>query len=146
MFRLVWIPVIVIFAGLVQVVVWSIDRRPPFAIVAVQPAGGKPGSSIVIDASVRRDRSRQCSARFTRQIYDSAGVRYDMEGDQLATAAMVDRAEKMAPGRLLLSIDIPPSVRPGSAVMLTSLAYVCNPVQVLWPIEVTSAIPFEVLP
>lgn len=146
MMRFLWLPAIVLLVGLAQCTFWALDRKAPFSIVAVSPASGRPGSTILLDVAVKRDISRPCSARFTRQIYDSRGVRYDMEGDQLATSAAVSRSEKMSPGRLLLAIDVPPSAQPGGAVMLTSLAYTCNPVQVLWPIEVTTAIPFEVLP
>lgn len=123
---------------------WAFDRTPPFEILSHQPASGKPGGQLVVVADVRRDLSRGCSAYFTRHLYSPAGYRYDLEGLQFASAEQVRDIEARQPGRLALAIELPMSLSAGTAHLVTNLQYRCNPLHAVWPINVTTDIPFTV--
>lgn len=136
---------IIIFLAIALVVYYAMDRDPPFAVVSVLPAQARPGEYVTLQATVRRDVDRRCSADFSRYLYDSAGSRFDL-GRSSASAEMIDSLERTSPGFLKVSIKLPEVMEPGQADMQTVLAYRCNKVHTIWPIEVTTDIPFLVLP
>lgn len=132
-------------AGVAQIVVWALDRRPPFEVVSYEPAIAVPGQSVALTLVVRRDARRDCAVTWTRWIYDGRNVRIDLEGQQQMSAASVAQLELRSPGRLTLWVPIPSSAFPGGAELVTDLDYACNPIQHLWPINVVTRVPFEIV-
>lgn len=143
--RYAWIPNWTIFAALLIFIVQAMDREPPFAVLQVYPAQAKPGDTITLNAEVWRDPQRQCSAVMGRSVFDSKGARWDYP---LATfsAASISRMESATPGRMSVSLVVPPGAAPGTAELLSVLEYKCNQAHVLWPISVTTHMTFTVLP
>lgn len=136
---------VIILLALVLVGYYAMDRSPPFAIVSVTPTQARPGDYVTLEATVRRDVDRRCSANFSRYLYDADGSRFDL-GASLASADMIEALERSSPGTLRVSIRLPEIMAPGGADLQTVLLYRCNRVHSLWPIEVTTDIPFQVLP
>jgi hypothetical protein len=143
--RWMWLANLTILLSFVIIATYAADRVAPYKIIESEPLEVVKGQTATFKAKVWRDPSRACSADFSRFIFDSFGARHDL-GNSMATAAMINAMEKKTPGRLVLAIEIPPGVAPGPATMITTLHYRCNKVHALWPIEVTTELPFTVLP
>ena len=144
--KLVLLPWLVIVLSLGQVAVWATDRYPPFALISATSNTPMPGGQLMVQAKVRRDLERDCSVMFSRYMFDSVGVRYDMTGPQMMSAEAIRAMDALAPGELNLIVRVPETFRPGRAVFTTVLEYRCNPLQdLLRPIYVRMDIPFEVI-
>jgi hypothetical protein len=135
----------ILVCGLLVVLYYAADREPPFAVLSVKPAAAYPGEFVAIEANVRRQVERNCSAEFARYIFDSQGTRYDLGGGT-ASAELVGRMERQSPGVLRLSVQVPPTAAPGTAHLVTVLDYACNRTHRIAPIQVTTEMPFTVLP
>ncbi len=140
-----WRIVLVLCAG--PVLYWTLDRAPPFALISAQTNSPRPGEVLYVDAQVRRDIHRECTAEFSRYLFDRIGSRHEAQGPQLMTAQSIREMDALAPGVLRVQMQVPLSFPPGPARMVTVLQYRCNPIQDLFrPIGVQMTIPFEVLP
>lgn len=142
-----WIAYALLLATVISVAVFAADRDAPFAVLSVEPAFAKPGDVVMLRARVYRDSSRECSAVFSRYVFDASGARHDDPSSPAsASAAMIEGMEKRSPGRLTLALTVPDKAAPGPATLVSSLEYRCNKIHRLWPIEVTTEMPFTVLP
>ena len=145
--KLVLLPWLVISLALVQVSVWAMDRSPPFALLSFKVNSPQPGQLLTVEAKVRRDLDRECSVYFSRYLFDSIGVRYDLTGPQMMSPSAIRQMDSLAPGELNLILPVPTTFRPGPAVFSTVLEYRCNPLQdLIRPIYVQMHIAFEVMP
>lgn len=135
----------IIVLAIVVVLYFAADRAPPFAVLHTEPAQAMPGDHIVVRATVRRDSSRNCSAEFSRYLFDSAGTRFDL-GHAIASSDMIATMDRQSPGRLAVSFRIPPPAEPGPARLRTVLEYTCNRTHKIMPIVVTTEMPLTVLP
>jgi len=143
--RFLWVAQVTIIGSIAIVGYYMLDREPPFAVLSVQPAQARPGEYITITAEVRRDAHRNCSAEFSRYVFDATRTRFDL-GSQVASAEMVRAMEERSPRELRISFLVPPTAAFGSAWVETVLQYHCNKVHRVWPIEVTTRMPFQVVP
>ena len=141
--RTIWIAWAVMLAAVLQLAYWALDREPPFEMTKINSVMIY-GDVVKFDLNVRRDLTRNCSVEFGRHFIDSAGYRHDIVVGQIMDAQALAEMDKAMGGKLLLSMDLPPGMARGSAVMNTVLRYSCNPLQALWPIQVRMAVPFEV--
>jgi hypothetical protein len=142
---LAWIPRLMILVAVVLVAVQAADREPPFAVLSVEPAQARAGEPVVITAKVKRDMSRDCSVSMSRSLFDSSGARVDYPLARFSDAA-IDLMERVGPGMLRVSIVVPINASVGPANLVSVLDYRCNRVHSLWPIEVTTYLPFDVIP
>lgn len=142
--RFILIPYIAIAVGVLQTVVWALDRKPPFVVVS----GGVtseavPGRPMKIEGEVVRDLSRECSARVEHWLEDGLGFRTYFSPIYISAEAMRRIAEKN-PNATRYFVDLPQSVRPGKTRYMSTLLYTCNPVHLVWPIEVFFVAEFDV--
>ena len=135
---------VIILAALLLVAYYATDRNPPFAVLSVVPASARPGEYITIQATVRRDIDRKCSAEMSRYLYDASGARFDI-GQSLVSSGMIEHLERTSPSVLRVSVRVPESMSVGPANLQTVLAYKCNKTHNIWPIEVTTDLPFLVV-
>ena len=142
---LVWIPRLMLFVAAVLVIIQAMDREPPFQVLSVEPAFARAGDTVTITAKVKRDTTRNCSASMSRSIFDSDGKRSDYALQKFSDA-MIDDMEQRNPGVLRVSVQVPQNANIGTARLVSVLDYRCNRVHALWPIEVTTTLPFEVIP
>lgn len=145
MIRFRSVAVAFIWFGVASVAWFAFDREPPFEVLSVEPAMARPGEVIHIRAAVRRDSSRMCSAEMTQYIFDASKRRFDL-GSSVASAELIRDIEAQTPGQMLLTMIVPLGMAPGDADLTSVLYYRCNKVHALWPIEVTTHVPFVVLP
>lgn len=141
--RIRWMAQVTIIGSIAIIAYYMLDREPPFAVLSVEPATARPGEYITITATVRRDVSRNCSAEFSRYVFDASRTRFDL-GTQVASAELVRSINERSPNELRISFLVPPAAAVGSAWVETVLQYHCNKVHRVWPIEVTTRMPFEV--
>jgi hypothetical protein len=145
--KLVLLPWLVIILAIGQITVWAMDRKPPFALLSAEVNSPRPGEQLMMSAKVRRDLHRDCSVVFSRYLFDSIGVRYDLSGQQVMGPDAIRNMNALAPGELNLIVRIPETFRPGPAVFSTVLEYRCNPLQdLVRPIHVQMHVVFEVRP
>ena len=140
-----WVARVILLCAVGLVLYYAADREPPFRLVHVHHAEGQAGEFITVRANVVRDVSRNCNAEFSRYMFDSAGVRFDL-GHSQASAETIAQMERRQPGALVIAFRIPPTAALGPASLQTTLQYRCNRVHALWPIDVTIDMPFTVLP
>lgn len=144
MHRLLVVPMLVLIAFVIELVIWGIDRNPPFEILSVEPAMAAPGQAVRLTAKVRRDVERNCNVQYTRHLYDGANFRHDLEGVQRMNAAGLRALDARTPGMLQLTVRVPTNAAPGSASLVTTLDYECNPLHAMWPIHVVSEMRFTI--
>lgn len=142
--RAMWVANAILILGLLSVAWFAMDREPPFAVLSVEPASALPGQWVKLRGEVRRDLHRKCASDFSRYIFDSEGVRFDL-GNASASAAMIERIDRSDPGHLTIAFQVPATIHPGKAELVTVLEYACNKVHRFWPIEVLTTMPFTVL-
>lgn len=142
--RLSWVPSIVLLIALVLVLIQAADRKPPFQILSVEPASAKAGEVVTIRARVWRDKTRNCSVVMSRSVFDAESVRWDYPVARF-TDELIDRMELATPSELRVSVMVPPSAVVGEAHLVSVLEYRCNRVHSIWPIEVTTVMPFAVV-
>jgi hypothetical protein len=142
---LIWVPRLVLLFSLAALLYYASDRQAPYEVISNDAAEGRPGERVVLHARVRRDMSRSCEVRLSRQIVDATGVVHSSDDAHLSAVALAE-LEARSPGKAHIAIDIPANAASGPAVLLTSRHYVCNKVHRLWPITHTTAMPFMVLP
>lgn len=142
-----WVAWTLNVATALTLLVFLVDRAPPFSVISVEPASAKPGDLVILRALVHRDTARDCSALFSRYVFDSRQVRFDdIARPTRASDAFIDHLERVDPGRLTLAFVVPAGMAPGPARVETVLHYRCNITHAVWPIEVTAQMPFTVLP
>ena len=127
------------------VVVLAFDRKPPFTVASIERTSARPGEVVVITANVSRNPDRQCSASFVRYLFDGNQTRWYLD-QGFASFAMIEEMQARTPNKLQFAFEVPVKAAPGQASVTTVLQYVCNQVQVFWPIPVTVEFPFEILP
>lgn len=137
-------------AGSVLVFTWQAmtDRDPPFKVLSVEPAFAKPGDMVTIRQRVWRDPKRLCSASWSRFMWATGIGRIDLANDlpKHVGPDFINRLEKIDPGHLTVTVQVPPIAQPGPGVLVTELSYWCKPAQKWFPINVTAEAPFTVLP
>lgn len=142
-----WIAWTLNAATIVALLVLAVDRDPPFSVISVEPAAARAGEVVIIRARVHRDKERDCSAVFSRYVFDAKGTRFDnLAQPARASDKFIDEMERLDPGRLTVAFVVPAEVRAGPARLETVLNYRCNVVHALLPIEVTTQMAFTVLP
>ena len=143
--RLAWVPTVVLLSAFVLVLVQAADRDPPFQVLEVRPASARAGDVVTITARVWRDPDRRCSADMARSVFDSQHVRWDYPSATFSAEVIVGM-EQNTPGEVRVALVVPSHAAPGTAEVVSTLQYRCNRVHALWPIEVTTVMPFEVIP
>lgn len=143
--RLSWVPSLVLLLALVIVIIQAADRRPPFKLLHSDEVFGYAGQAIVFRADVWRDPNRKCSVSMSRSIFDGVGNRWDYPVSNFSQD-LISRMERDTPGEMRAALVIPPGAEPGDSEMVSVLSYRCNRVHSLAPIEVTTHIPFTILP
>lgn len=141
--KLQWVANALIVAGALSLLWLASDRAAPFVVTGIHQSTGEPGAWITITADVKRDLSRKCEATFSRYIYDVNQTRYDI-GTSIASAEMIERMDRLNPDRLAVSLELPRDIAVGPADLVTTIEYRCNKVHRLWPIVVTTHLPFTV--
>jgi hypothetical protein len=144
--RFVWVAQCIIALSILAVLYYAADREAPFQIISVEPAEARAGDVVTIRATVRRDVSRKCAADFSRYIFTNNGARFDLGKPTHASPEMIEDMERRNPHRLSVSVLVPEGAQAGPARLITALEYECNKVHALWPIEVTTVLPFTILP
>lgn len=143
--RLSWLPSLVLLIALIIVIIQVADRRPPFKLLHAYPAFAHAGEAVVFRADVWRDPSRRCSVTMSRSVFDGSGARWDYPISNFSQD-LIARMESDTPGEMRAAIVVPPGAAPGDADLVSVLSYRCNRVHALAPIEVTTHIPFTILP
>jgi hypothetical protein len=143
--RLSWVPSLVLLIALVVILIQITDRRPPFEIRHVEPAFARAGEALTLHAEVWRDVDRKCSAEMSRYVFDANGARWDYPVSMFSSS-IISRMEQATPGALKVAIIVPVGAAPGRAELVSVLSYRCNRAHALWPIEVTTHMPFIILP
>lgn len=142
--RFQWVASALIAALAVYVVWLAADREAPFKVLSVYSTEVEPGNEAVIVATVRRDIDRRCEASISRYLFAADGARYDL-GTSYASQQMIEGMERRQPGTLRVSFRVPETMARGPATLQSVISYRCNKVHALWPIIVTTELPFVVL-
>ena len=140
-----WVPSAILLLAFAVGAGQAADRAPPSRVVRVEPAFARPGDVVVIKAKVWRDKSRNCSAVMSRSIFDASQTRFDYPVAKFSDH-VIDKMESSTPGQLRVALVVSEHAAPGPADLVSVLDYRCNRVHAFWPIEVTTHMPFEVLP
>lgn len=143
--KLILIPYLVLamLAGLI--IFWALNRVDPLEIVAqLGTPSGRPGDVIRFEAVVKRDFTPRCSIVVQRYVVGSDGYRYFFQPFSVSPAAL-DYLTHGSATELKTTLEIPRAMPPGKAKLVTGLSYRCNPLDRLWPIEVTTELEFYVL-
>jgi hypothetical protein len=143
--RYSWIATWTLWAALAIVIVQAMDRDAPFKVVHVHPASARPGEAVVIYADVWRDPSRACSVSMGRSLFDGARDRYDFPV-MTFTSEAIEKMQARTPDKMATALIVPQSAKPGEAEIVGALEYRCNQAHALWPIQVTTHLPFTILP
>lgn len=125
---------------------WTLDRSSPFELLTYSAPPVRAGEVLRIDGVVRRDMDRACSITYSRFIYDNEGRQfYEGPITFVNPPSLIEQNRQMG-GKFKVDVAIPKTANPGAITIVTNLDYVCNPMHLWWPIEVTVIVNSEVLP
>lgn len=143
--KFIWIPYIVLFSATIQLSFWVVDREPPVAIksaIVVPPV--TPGSSLRVEATVKRDLSRECDVLVNHWVQDVKGYRYYFPNVEI-TSDSIKRLEQLFPGFTKYTVELSKGAAVGKAVYHSELNYSCNPFhKFIYPIKVVYTVPFMI--
>ncbi len=129
-----------------QVVLWAMDRTPPFVVNGYTSNPTHRGEIVKIKVDVKRELDRMCSVTYSRMFLDAKGVTWDLtEGVRLMTAKSLDELDRRNPDMLVIKIKVPEQAAAGRGSVMTVLEYVCNPVHQLYPIPMVMVTDVDVL-
>ena len=137
---------IVIFMSAAGFIVMALDRSPPFQSISYVSTPAKAGGTAYIDAKVSRDLTRRCDVSFSRFFIDKSGTRWEVTPMTYVSAKGLQSFDTASKDRLRLPINIQPGASVGPAKFIVTLAYTCNVLHNIWPIDVVLEYDFEVLP
>ena len=144
--RLQAIPLVLIAIAAIPASIWALDRSPPLRMTSSEPVTVQPGKWLRVVAHVERDYRRKCSANVTAVLFDSAGTRYLLGGTSEYNVQSLDYIDNLTPGVMIAAAPLSPIAAPGQGHAIISMVYRCNPLHILWPIQVLWDIPFTVVP
>jgi len=117
-----------------QLGVWALDNKPPLVITG--PATytqAKAGTEVKVKVPIIRERF--CSFLMSRYLIDSKGTYYDLMATRFMSEEGLRNIAKDNPNHADFSFEVPKNVVPGTATIVTQLAYMCNPLQAIWPLD-----------
>ena len=129
-----------------QVIVWAMDRTPPFVVIDHSAKAALQGETATVTARVRRALTRSCSLTYSRTFIDSKGSVYDLsEGVRLLTAQALVELDKRSPDQITFKVTVPKTAAPGPGSVFTAMEYTCNPIHQLYPIPVVMISKVDIL-
>lgn len=126
---------------------WRLDDAVPIEITGpTAEVRAKAGESVKIVIPISRTSSRECGLLYSRYLEDAAGTYHDIMATRFAAPkARAARADHN-PNELNFSVKIPENAVPGHALLVTQHAYMCNPLQSIWPIDLEITVKVLILP
>ena len=147
MYRLRWIPRLILLVVAILFGMMAMDRSPPFHVYSYTTSPTKAGGVLEINALVKREIDRDCYVELSSSIHDSIGVRWDLGTTQTVSPQGIRELDAESPGKLIRKIVLPPGMAPGPASVLSNMIYRCNLLHDLFrPIAVETRFDFEVTP
>jgi hypothetical protein len=137
---------VILLSSVGALIFMGMDREPPFESLSYTATAARPGGIAVVSAHVRRDLRRDCAVKFSRFFIDAAGTRWEVTPLTAVTPKGLRAFDAASEDRLRIPVNVPPGAAPGTATLIVPLAYRCNAVQELFPIDVVLTYQFEVLP
>lgn len=115
---------------------WFFDSYVPFRVTGeVTQTQAIPGKEVKLSIPVERDLDKKCSVLFSRYMYDSKGTYYDIMATRFISYKGLLELDKINPNRVQFSFTVPEEAALGPAIVITQLAYMCNPLQSIWPMD-----------
>lgn len=128
---------LLIFYLFAQLGYWWFDRNPPIKITGIQKTTRAIiGEEVKIEIPVKRDIKRNCSVLFSRYLIDSNGTYYDIMATRFLSYDGWVNMNRVNPDSIKFATEIPRKASLGPAILITQNAYMCNPLQYIWPIDV----------
>lgn len=123
---------------------WAADRAPPMQVNSIKTTAAVHGGEAQVEMGVSRDTGRECSVTYHQFLVDADGYRFELPGTRYMSAAAIAAMERAHPGRIVVNVPVPQRAAPGRGRMGASLEYVCNPLQLFWPIPVELEVPIDI--
>lgn len=115
---------------------WASDSYVPFSVTGPsEHTKAVPGESVTIKVPVKRDVTKKCSVLFSRYMYDSDGTYHDLMATRFQSYSGILKLNEINPNQVKFSFTVPEDATPGPATVITQLAYMCNPLQSIWPMD-----------
>jgi hypothetical protein len=115
---------------------WASDTYVPFRTKgpATQTVA-TPGKKVKIEVPIERDITKKCSVLFSRYMYDSQGTYHDLMATRFQSYNGILKLHQINPNTVKFSFQVPEDASEGPATVVTQLAYMCNPLQAVWPMD-----------
>ncbi len=133
---------------------WNIYHRdPPIewlphdTSTTVYPKA-RAGQEVTFNFPIKRDFSRNCSFRLQRYFFDSTGAQRKMGSEETVSYEGRMKRDALNPGRLKVTIVVPPNAPSGHSHVMNEGFYVCpaNLTTLIVPIPDSYQWDMEVLP
>ena len=119
---------------IIQLGVWLLDNKDPLVVTGpAQYERAVPGAHVKIKVPVTR--TRYCNVLISRYMLDSEGTYYDLMATRFLSEDSLTQLAEGTPYHAEFSFAVPSNVVPGPATVVTQLAYMCNPLQAIWPLD-----------
>ena len=142
--RWIWLPIVVLIAGLAQIGYWAMQRDPPIIYIGNPVVESSDDDIIRLSFDVRRLRS--CDAELTRWLFDADHFRFDFH-DRNWTAEEINQLQRLNRDKVRVILPIPKGARRGTMIYGIRILYFCEPLsRYIWPIEVSYDVPFFIPP
>jgi len=117
-----------------QLGVWLLDNKAPLVVTGPpQYSQAKPGSLVKLKVPVVRE--RYCSVLISRYLLDNNGTYYDLMATRFLSEDSLIQLAEGTPNHVEFSFEVPSNIALGPATVVTQLAYMCNPLQAIWPLD-----------
>ena len=117
-----------------QLGVWLLDNKDPLIVTGpAQQAVAVAGSEMKLKVPVIRQ--RLCNVLISRYMLDNAGTYYDLMATRFLSEEGLTHLAEGTPNHVEFSFHVPDNAVPGPATVVTQLAYMCNPLQAIWPLD-----------
>jgi hypothetical protein len=119
---------------ILQLGVWLLDNKIPLEVNGpAQYEHAVPGAQVKLKVPVTR--TRYCNVLISRYMLDSEGTYYDLMATRFLSEDSLTQLAEGTPYHAEFSFTVPPNAVPGPATVVTQLAYMCNPLQAIWPLD-----------
>lgn len=130
-----------------QLGVWRLDNAVPIEVTGpIAEMTVRAGDTLKVVVPIIRTSTRECGLLYSRYLEDSAGTYHDIMATRFAAPKARAARAGRNPHELNFSIRIPENSAPGYALIVTQHAYMCNPLQSIWPIDLEIIVKVLVLP
>jgi hypothetical protein len=129
-----------------QLFIWGYDSsRAVSPVGKPTPVEARIGDKIRVVVPVDYGNRRHCEMLWSRYFLDSTGTYFDLMATRYVSSFGLTEMERASPIELRFVIRVPEEAEDGDGLIVTQISSMCNPLQVVWPVDIDIRTPIRVV-